>query len=316
MSDKKQSKLYFSVALLVGVILISGCANSSNTPTGLGNGVAVLEFKSNQEGTQLRANEPVQFTARIQNQGTIRAKNVKVNVVELLDKEKWSGIYEQFLGDLVGFSQEQNLAGPVRTITFSSRTPQFGVQQSIQPKLSVKYDNILKGSGTITLVDADTFIQRKDSGQGLATTFGTSDSGPLQITMEVPEVRTTTQGSTYDLLVPVHIVITDKLGSPATGHVTQGLAQSQDYTYPVRANIIWPSRLALDFTGSDPLCQNGVINLNAGKSYDTTCILRVTNPPQRGAPAEKVSFEVELQYTYEVLQSLSQPITILKFSNT
>ncbi len=314
MGKHKKPKLYLFAALLVGVILVSGCAGGSQAPTGLGNGVSILEFRSNQEGAQLRSNEPVQFTARIQNQGTIKAKNLKVNVVELLDKDRWSGITEQFLGDLTGFNQEQNLPGPVRTITFSSRTPQFGVQQTVQPKLSVKYDNVLKGTGTITLVDTDTFIQRKDSGKGLVTEFGTSDAGPLQIQMEVPEVRTTTQGSTYDLLVPVHIVITDKLGVPATGHVTQGLAQSQDYTYPVRVNIRWPSRLSLDFTGSDPLCQNGVINLNQGKSYDTTCILRVTNPPQRGAAAEKVSFEVELQYTYEVLQSLSQPITVLKTS--
>ena len=312
MKTKKNPKIYLFVALLVGVVLVSGCAGGSQAPAGLGSGVAILEFKSNQEGAQLRANEPVQFTARIQNQGTIKAKNIRVNVVELLDKEKWSGIFEQFIGDLTGFNQEQNLPGPVRTVTFSSRTPQFAVQQSIKPKLSVKYDNTLKGSGTITLVDTDTFIQRRDSGQGLITEFGTSDAGPLQIQMQVPEVRTSTQGSTYDLLVPVQITIIDKLGNPSTGHVTQGLAQSQDFTYPVKVNIKWPSRLSLDFAGSDPLCQNGIINLNGGKSYDTTCILRVTNPPQRGAPAEKVSFEVELEYTYEVLQPLTQPITVLK----
>ena len=314
MLTKKSPKLYLISALLVGVILISGCASGSNAPAGLGNGIAILEFRSNQEATQLRSNEPVQFTARIQNHGTIKAKNVKANVVELLDREKWPGITEQFLGDLTGFNQEQNLPGPVRTITFNSRTPSYGVQQTVQPKLSIKYDNVLKGSGTITLVDADTFVQRKDSGQGLTTDFGTSDSGPLQIQIDVPEVRTTTQGTTYDLLVPVHILITDKLGKPSIAHVTQGLAQSQDYTYPVRANIKWPSRLSLDYTGSDPLCQNGIVNLNRGTNYDTTCILRVTSPPQRGAAAEKVSLEVELQYTYEVLQPLAQPITVLKSS--
>lgn len=315
MAKKKQQRMYLFAALLVGVLIVSGCSSGPQAPTGLGNGIAILEFKSNQEGAQLRTNEPVQFVARIQNQGTIRARNVRVNVVELLDKEKWTGIFEQIIGDVTGFNQEQNLAGPIRTVTFSSRAPDFAVLQTIKPKLSVKYDNVLKGSGTITLVDADTFIQRRDSGQGLSTEFGTADSGPLDIRISVPEVRTTTQGSTTDMLVPVQIAVVDKLGNPASAHVTQGLAQSQDYTYPVRVSINWPSRLSLDFTGADPLCQNGIINLNAGKSYDTTCILRVTSPPQRGAAAEKVSFSVELQYTYEALQPLSQPITVLKSSS-
>lgn len=310
--DKKSGKKYIIILLLATVVLVSGCSQGSQSPSGLGNGLRILEFKSNQEGAKLRANEPLQFTARIQNQGTTRARNVRVNVVELLDKDKWSGIFEQNIGDLTGFNQEQSLAGPIRTITFTSRTPQYAVEQIIKPKLSLKYDNVLRGSGTITLVDTDTFIQRRDSGQGLISEFGTADAGPLDIRMEVPEVRTSTQGSTTDLLVPVKITITDKAGNPASAHVTQGLAQSQDFTYPVRTSITWPSRLSPDFTGADPLCQNGVINLNAGKSYDTTCILRVTNPPERGAPAEKVSFQIELQYTYELLQPLAQPISVLK----
>ena len=310
--SKKPNKKYITLLLLASIVLVSGCAQGSQAPVGLGNGVVILEFKSNQEGTQLRQNEPVQFTARVQNQGTIKAKNTRVNIVELLDKEKWSGIFEQNLGDLTGFSQEQNLAGPIRTITFSSRTPQYAVQQSIQPKLSIKYDNVLKGSGTITLVDADTFIQRRDAGQGLVTQFGTADTGPLHIRIEVPEVRTTTQGSTFDLQVPVKLTIIDKNGNPALAHVTQGLVSSQDFTYPVRVNIRWPSRLSPDYTGADPACQNGVINLNSGRSYETTCILRVTSPPQRGAPAEKATIEVELQYTYEILQPLAQPLAVLK----
>lgn len=312
MSKSNKSK-YLVLLMVAAVVIVSGCSSGSQAPSGLGSGVTILEFRSNQEGAKLRANEPVQFVARIQNQGTTPAKNVRVNVVELLDRDKWSGISEQNLGDLTGFNEEQNLAGPVRTVTVSTRAPQYAVEQVVFPKLSVKYDNTIKGSGTITLVDADTFIQRRDSGQGLITQFGTADSGPLDIRIEVPEVRTSTQGSATDLLVPVRVIITDRLGNPALAHVTQGsLAQSQDFTYPVRATITWPSRLSPDYTGADPLCQNGIINLNSGKSYDTTCILRVTNPPQRGAPAEKVSFDVRLDYTYEVLQPLAVPISVLK----
>ena len=313
MSKKRsQSRLYLVAVLLIGVIIISGCSSGSQSPGGLGSGVSILEFKSNQEGAKLRTGEPLQFTARIQNQGTTKAKNVRVNVVELLDKEKWPGIFEQFIGDLTGFNQEQSLAGPVRTVTFSSRAPDFPVEQTIQPKLSLKYDNTIKGSGTISLVDADTFIQKRDSGQGLTSTFGTADAGPLDIRISVPEVRTTTQGSTTDMLVPVEVTISDRTGNPASAHVAQGIAQSQDYTYPVRVSVNWPTRLTPDFTGADPLCQGGIINLNSGKTYSTTCILRVANPPLRGAPAEKVSFSVQLDYTYELLFPLGQPITVLK----
>src|SRR3989338_5085876 len=282
MITKKKSKLPIAVVLLAAVVLVSGCTQGQQAPTGIGNGIAVLEFKSNQEGAQLRANEPVQFVAKIQNQGTILAKNVKVGIAELEDKDKWSGLQDQVLGDLQGYNQEQRLAGPARTVTFSARTPQVAVTKSFPAKLSVKYDNVLKGSGTITLVDADTFIQRRDAGQSLTTEFGVSDVGPLDIKIAVPEVRTSTTGTAQDLLVPVQITITDKAGNPTLGHVTQGLATSQDFTYPVRANIKWPSRLTLDTAGADPLCQSQVINLNRGKSYDTTCILKVTNPPQRG----------------------------------
>lgn len=313
---KKQSKLYLLAVLLVAVVLISGCSQGQQTTSGLGNGVAVLEFKSNQEGAQLRANEPIQFVAKIQNQGTVSAKNLRANIVELEDKDKWQGLAEQNLGDLLGYNQEQKLAGPVRTVTFSTRTPQVAVTKSFPSKLSVRYDNTLKGTGTITLVDTDTFIQRRDAGQGLVSEFGVADVGPLDIRMTVPEIRTQTTGNTQDLIVPVQITVVDKTGNPINAHVFGGqgsIVSNPDYTYPVRVNIKWPSRLTLDTRGADPLCQSGqTINLNNGKSYDTTCILKVTNPPQRGAAAEKVSFEVELQYTYEVLQSLAQPLSVLK----
>src|SRR3989338_701053 len=105
MITKKKSKLPIAVVLLAAVVLVSGCTQGQQAPTGLGNGIAVLEFKSNQEGAQLRANEPVQFVAKIQNQGTILAKNLRANIVELEDKDKWQGLAEQNLGDLLGYNQ-------------------------------------------------------------------------------------------------------------------------------------------------------------------------------------------------------------------
>lgn len=319
MAKKTDHKKICLPIVLVAVLLISGCAQSGQQGSaGLGNGVAILEFKSNQEGAQLRTNEPVQFVAKIQNQGTVKANNVRVDVVELLDKELWAISGNLNLGALTGFNQEQKLAGPVRTVTIGGRAPRFSVQQSVTPKLSVKYDNVLKGSGTITLVDTDTFIQKRDAGQGLITEFGVADAGPLDIKISVPEVRTSQTGDRQDLIVPVQITLTDKVGNPTVGHVYGGsgsVVSGQDYTYPVRVSMPkLPSGLSLDTTGADPLCLGGVINLNSGKTYDTTCIFKVNSPPERGAPAKKVSFDLQLDYTYEVLQSLAQPITILKSS--
>ncbi len=315
---KKSKKLYVPIVLIVLVVLVSGCAQGGDTPTGIGNGVAILEFKSNQEGAQLRANEPVQFRAAIQNQGTVKARNVRVDVVELLDKEQWTLSSVGALGDMTGFNQEQNLPGPKRTLTIGGRAPRFSVPQSIQPKLSVKYDNTLKGSGTITLVDTDTFIQRRDAGQGLASEFGVSDKGPLDIVIAVPEVRTSTTTSGEDMIVPVQISIVDKTGNPTVGHVYGGAdstVQNADYTYPVRVSMPkQPTGLSLETTGADPLCTGGVINMNDGRSYDTTCLFRVNSPPARGEAAKKVSFDIQLDYTYETLQSLAQPISILKAS--
>ena len=90
MAKKPSYKKFYLPVVLVAVLLVSGCTQGQQSSTGLGNGVAILEFKSNQEGAQLRTNEPVQFVAKIQNQGTVKANNVRVDVVELLDKELWN----------------------------------------------------------------------------------------------------------------------------------------------------------------------------------------------------------------------------------
>jgi len=314
--EKPHNTLMLFAPLLV-VILVSGCTGVGTA--GLGNGVAILDFKPDfPQGVY--SGDTVKFQLRVQNQGESTAKDVEVELTNI-DNSEWGTFgmfgFSENLGDLLPYDQTTNTPGAIKTHEWRLEAPELakGTAFTYEPMAKVSYDYRTVAQKPITLVDEDELRRLIQQGKTLANKPTEYTAGPLTVNIQTGNfVRTSSGisgGESYEVF-PVYITITNNEWQAGGSVIKDGFGSFlfDGYDYPVRIKITPPNGVTSRSMGTDA-CSTfsfDTIELWQGQNADITCEFEVTNPPTY---RQEVRFEVELEYRYQ-----TQASTQLQVSGT
>jgi len=313
--EKHYDKLMLFAPLLA-VILVSGCVGGGTT--GLGNGVAILNFEPDfPQGVY--SGDTVKLQLRIQNQGETTAKNVEVELTNI-DTSEWGTFglfgFSESIGDLLPYDTTTNTPGAIKTHEWRLQAPELskGTEFTYEPMAKVSYDYRTIAQKPITLVDEDELRRIIQQGKSLPNKPTEFTAGPLGVEIKTGEfVRTSSGvsgGESYEIF-PVYIKITNKEWEAGGTVIKDGFGGFfEGYDYPIRIKITPPNGVTTRSFGTDA-CSSfsfDTIDLWQGKDAEITCDFEVTNPP---AYRQEALFAVELEYRFQ-----TQASTRLQVSGT
>jgi len=294
----KQFPTVCLVLVLAAVMLVSGCVAPGPT-VGVGAGVVITDWTP--DFSEVKSGDQVQLKLRVQNQGTVKAENVRAEITGITLEDWNAGFFEtEDLGDLIAADPETNTPGQSRSKTWNLRAPQLakGIEFTYEPVVKVSYDYSTIARKPITLVDVDELRRIKQQGKSLPSKSTQYSAGPLSVEVKTGDyVKTSDEwGTEYDIF-PIYIEITNT-GWEQGGTVIPGSFAYGEENYPVEIKITPPTGTVFRSTGFGGLdCTSTMtIDLWKGKSADITCELEVTSPP---AYQEDRLLTVELNYRYQ-----------------
>ncbi len=312
----KANMKFLLILPLLAVVFVSGCVGGGNTGTS-GNGVVILEFRP--DFTQVYSDDPVKLQLRIQNQGEVRARNVKAELTGINTAE-WQQLgygitTTEYLGDLQPYDPATNTPGAIKTKTWYLRAPMLakGIDFTYTPIAKVGYDYTTTAQKPITIVDEDELRRIKQQGGTLPSGITTYTAGPLAVEITTGDyVKTeSTGGTTYDVF-PIHIKITNlRIGNGAPtkedfsyGGFIGGLYE--EYDYPISVEITPPTGtnfVSSGFGGYDD-CTTGTIIKDMWNADEAqiSCELEVTSPPSY---REERLLTVKINYRYQLESTTS-----------
>jgi hypothetical protein len=310
-------KLYAKMLLLAplaAVILVSGCTGPG--VTGLGNGVAVLNFEPDfPQG--VFSGDTVKLQIRVQNQGESTARDVEVELTNI-DTSEWGTFgtfgFSEMLSDLLPYDAVTNTPGAIKTHEWRLQAPQLakGNEHTFEPIAKVSYDYRTVATKPIMLVDEDELRRIIQQGKSLPNDPTEYTASPLMIEIKTGEfVRTSTGvsgGESYEVF-PVYIKIINKEWETGGSVVQDGFGGFfEDFDYPIRIKITPPSGVTSRSLGTDACSSFSfeTIDLWQGKDADITCDFEVTNPPTY---RQEALFTVELEYRFQTQATTSLKVT-------
>ena len=289
------------ISVLVAVVLVSGCIGGAITG---GNGVITLNFEPDLTGTY-DSGDPVKLLLRIQNQGEVRATDVRAELAGI-DATKWAAFGATFyktIADMAPYDAITNTPGAEKTVIWDLEAPELerGIDLTYNPIAKVSYNYRTVAQKPITIVADDELRRIQQQGGSLPTKITEYTKGPLSVTVETKDyVKTTQDFGSYDVF-PISITITNSYGGTVIPGSLGGFGiLGDEYLYPVQVRITIPT--GTDFVHSgffgDDDCTTGTIikDLWKGQSAQITCELMVTSPPTY---RQERHLKVELDYRYQ-----------------
>jgi len=306
--------------VLLAVVLVSGCTGLGGTVTA-GNGVVILNFEPDLIGTY-DSGDPVKLLLRIQNQGEVRATDVKAELAGI-DTTEWAAFGATFyktIADMTPYDAVTNTQGAEKTVTWDLQAPELerGIDLVYEPIAKVSYNYKTTAQKPITIVAEDELRRIQQQGGSLPSKITVYTGGPLSVTVETKDyVKTTQEFGSYDIF-PISIVITNNYGGTIIPDTLGGFGVlGEEYLYPVQVRITPPS--GTDFVHSgffgDDDCTTGTIikDLWKGQNAKITCELMVISPPTY---RQERHLKVELEYRYQTEAITQIPVRGIREAGT
>lgn len=287
------------------VMLISGCVTGPSAG-GLGAGLAITDWTPDM--SDLYSGDDVRLQFRIQNQGEVRAENVRAELAGI-DINEW-GTFGGFLdtlevaGTMLPYDTTTSTPGEVRTMDWNLQAPRLakGTSFAYTPIVKVSYDYTTAAQKPITLVDVDELRRIKQQGKTLTGKPTTYSAGPLAVEIKTGNYVKTSDdfGMQYDIF-PVYIKVTNTQWEQGGTVVKGGFFGLGEGDYPVQMSITPPSGTSFVYSGFGSDCSSLVnLNLWQGKDAEVTCEFEVTNPP---AYQQEKLITVGLDYRFQTEKS-------------
>jgi hypothetical protein len=247
--------IYISLGLLL-VILTCGCI-MDQSPTGFGNGISILELRS--ELDSVYSGESVKVQAKIKNMGSFDADgDVSLSIGEW----ECNALGPTKFESMIAPSEEMGTEGEEIVVNWQCKAPQIdaGMQIPYEARAEVNYKYKSVTSKSVTLLPTSDLIALRDSGQPLPSELISRSHSPVEVEINVKgpiRVRSDTKSIEF----PVNIVITNSGGG-----------------------IVKDSKVDLDteaISGLNVLSQDGCdyddLHLFRGQSQTITCEMSAKN---------------------------------------
>jgi hypothetical protein len=306
---------------VLAIVAASGCTSlptwlgGGGSSTGIGNGVAILDFAP--DFPSIQSGEYIRLQVRAENRGEIKAYDVKAELTGI-DVAEWGGTFgtgwtTSESWDMLPYDKETNTPGTTRTKQWRLTAPDQdkGVNTQYTPIIKLSYDYKTSAQKKIMIVDEAELRRILQRGGSLPGQSSTYSAGPLsvEITTGNYEKTAATQFG-YENLFPVQIKITNTGGGtvvpPGTGTGLYGGAYSSvfgdTYNYPIGVKVTPPAgtsfrSLGGGFSGVDD-CSTGTVTKEMwrGQEAVVTCELSVDRLPTY---REERPLDVEVFYRYQ-----------------
>ncbi len=205
MDSSKINKKYTLFLSLALVVFISGCSSGGGSS---GGGILSIEaFEPDIQGVEILPGEAVKLSLIVRNTGTEKAEEIEPTITGL---DGW-GIK---VDSCVKFSlnppnPEFNTPGQSKQCIFSYTAPgSLPLDQTFQPKVSIKYKYKSITVSRIKLVPREKFIIKRDSGEAVESETVFKSRSPIDIDMntrgQASQIRLLSEGKVnFPLFVTV-----------------------------------------------------------------------------------------------------------------
>ena len=215
-----KSKVILLLSIL-SLVFVSGCVGGENKSSS-SSALVVEAFEPDIRGIPINPGEELQFSLIVRNTGSEEAKEVSIDVVGLDGWEyvKWTGGCKS--GDFLSGSNiatgkiaklsppnpEFSTPGESRQCILQLKAPKdLPLDQSFQPKLSIRYNYNSVTIGRIAVPSREKVVIRQDSGQTLDSETIFKSSSPIDIDLSTRGQGSQVRVSSGEVKFPLFITI-------------------------------------------------------------------------------------------------------------
>ncbi|MFQ5647747.1 MAG: hypothetical protein ACE5FW_00770 [Candidatus Aenigmatarchaeota archaeon] len=287
-------KGYLALLILPALILaVSGCTLPGAGPAVTGNGVVIEAFESDFE--QVYMGEPVKFSAKIRNTGSVDAgEGGRLVILGIDDWAEVSGDKEVDFGRLIAPDPERGTVGEGMSLEYEAKAPKVaqGLAMTYSPTLRLMYTYSSDIVKSLTIASQQELRAAETAGRPLPTEAVSSTQSPIALSIETKgPIRFWTDLN--EVVFPLEIRITNVGGGIACEGRGTDCADSKNW-----------NKLKIKIEGTDLTlleeCQKYTnleeVSLWRGQSNTIVCKAKISNLPQVG-PVQKM-IKVHADYGY------------------